>query len=402
MLGRNELINLEEITIAKEAAKEGHRTQKIVKNCQHFHSRFIPSPWLVSGHLQTVGAAKIRQTPHLDFEREQLFMEDGGFITLDWISIIGEEKQQMVEEIASESNPRVSKSFQSMESKASIVRSKTTVPTVIVIAGLTGGSNESYVRHAVSEAKNQKFNCVAFNYRGAADTHLATPIAYSGAQTDDLRALVKHVRAVLPTSPLFGIGFSLGSNILSKYVGEEGDKCILSGAVSISNPFKFVEAADVLNGHWFLRNVYSKALGTNLKNFLKRHKDMLGRNELINLEEIDKTIFMREFDDHFTRKIYGFKSVNDYYTEASSATRLKNIAIPYLALNALDDPISPSVCIPYEEFESNPNLILITTKRGGHTGWLQGWNLFSLNNSWMDKVAFEFIAQVIKTANKNE
>lgn len=73
--------------------------------------RFVPSPWLLSGHLQTIATSALRKTPHVDFERwefysvvdrrndvysEKLYMNDGGFVTLDWTSIFGEENSQKI------------------------------------------------------------------------------------------------------------------------------------------------------------------------------------------------------------------------------------------------------------------------------------------------------------------
>ena len=43
------------------------------------------------------------------------------------------------------------------------------------------------------------------------------------------------------------IGFSLGSNVLSKYVGEEGGSCRLSGAMSIACPLDCVAMSTHLN-----------------------------------------------------------------------------------------------------------------------------------------------------------
>lgn len=49
---------------------------------------------------------------------------------------------------------------------------------------------------------------------------LQTPQAYCGAYTDDLRQVVEAIHRRYPSSPLFAAGYSLGSNILVKYLGE--------------------------------------------------------------------------------------------------------------------------------------------------------------------------------------
>jgi predicted alpha/beta-fold hydrolase len=43
------------------------------------------------------------------------------------------------------------------------------------------------------------------------------------------------------------------------------------------------------------------------------------------------------------------KTVNDYYRDASSCSYAKDVRVPMLALNALDDPIACRTSIPYDE-----------------------------------------------------
>jgi len=73
-----------------------------------------------------------------------------------------------------------------------------------------------------------------------------TPRAYCGAETSDLRFAISHVHSRFPDAPLVACGYSLGSNLLVKYLGEEGDKTPLLGAVSCSNPYNFVMSSQAL------------------------------------------------------------------------------------------------------------------------------------------------------------
>lgn len=55
------------------------------------------------------------------------------------------------------------------------------------------------------------------NFRGCADSDIITPQMYNGGYTDDLRTCLTHIQKRLaPNTPLVGIGFSLGSNVLVK------------------------------------------------------------------------------------------------------------------------------------------------------------------------------------------
>lgn len=115
------------------------------------------------------------------------------------------------------------------------------------------------------EYPKSTISLVVFNYRGNADAPLTTPKSYNGAETEDLREVVNHIKNTYSNSTLFSIGYSLGSNILTKYIGEEGDNCKIDAAVSISNPFNFNKSTQYWNG-WRFQNL----LGTHLTRFLKR------------------------------------------------------------------------------------------------------------------------------------
>lgn len=71
----------------------------------------------------------------------------------------------------------------------------------------------------------------------------------------------------------------------------------------------------------------------------------------------------------FTCKVYGYKSLDHYYSEASSSNYVQNIQVPTFFLNALDDPISHRKAIPFEKFGRNEFIFLGTTKSGGHVSW---------------------------------
>ena len=69
-----------------------------------------------------------------------------------------------------------------------------------------------------------------------------------------------------------------------------------------------------------------------------------------------------------------------------------------MILHAWNDPVIPSHAIPIEDIENNPNLILATTERGGHTGWLSGLKPFS-SLSWCEKLAIEYVGAVATSKN---
>jgi predicted alpha/beta-fold hydrolase len=53
---------------------------------------------------------------------------------------------------------------------------------------------------------------------------------YSAGTTNDLRQAVLYITHLYPKAPLHGLGFSLGANVMTKYIAEEGAQTrLLSG-----------------------------------------------------------------------------------------------------------------------------------------------------------------------------
>lgn len=51
---------------------------------------------------------------------------------------------------------------------------------------------------------------------------------------------------------------------------------------------------------------------------------------------------VREFDKQFTSVMFGYRSIDDYYEDASPCRKLKSVGIPVLCLNSVDDVFSPA------------------------------------------------------------
>ena len=67
----------------------------------------------------------------------------------------------------------------------------------------------------------------------------------------------------------------------------------------------------------------------------------------------------------------------------------------YHMMHADDDPIVSGSIIDWNQVPDNKNLIVLTTKRGGHCSWYQG--LFPIGDAWSDRVAVKFISSVLES-----
>ena len=79
-------------------------------------------------------------------------------------------------------------------------------PVHVLLPGLTGGSDDTYVRFAAEYAESHGMRSVVFNSRGCGDTMLTTPQFYSALFIGDLEQVVAHVRQLYPRSQLFATG----------------------------------------------------------------------------------------------------------------------------------------------------------------------------------------------------
>ncbi|KKA24545.1 hypothetical protein T310_1446 [Rasamsonia emersonii CBS 393.64] len=265
-------------------------------------------------------------------------------------------------------------------------------PMLIALHGLTGGSYELYLRHALAPLVlgDGGWEACVLNARGCAQTKISSGVLFNARATWDLRQAVRWLRKTFPNRPLFGIGFSLGANILTNYLGEEGENCQLKAAVICANPWNLELTSHALQQSWLGLEVYSKTMGANLKRLFNQHAEEVSKNARLDVEAVQKVKYIHEFDS------WGYPTEGAYYRDASSVDSLLAIRVPFLAINAEDDPISVKEAIPYNEFAQTPYGVLLTTSWGGHLGW------FEIGGSrWFTKPAANFLNLMAKEIDLN-
>ncbi|TQS31831.1 hypothetical protein Golomagni_07875, partial [Golovinomyces magnicellulatus] len=200
---------------------------------------------------------------------------------------------------------------------------------------------------------------------------ITSGLLYNARATWDIRQTVKWLRKTFPNRPLFGLGFSLGANMLTNYCGEEGDSCELKGAIACSNPFNLDVTSKMMQSSFFSREVYLRVMGMALKELAKTHEKELREMSNIDMDSLENCTYVHEFDRAVQCPIWGYPTETAYYRDASSVDAILAIKIPFLAIHATDDPIALKDALPYQEFRQNPNTVLITTSLGGHLCWFE-------------------------------
>ncbi|KAK4262949.1 hypothetical protein QN277_028436 [Acacia crassicarpa] len=330
---------------------------------------YIPSRYIGSNrHVETIFASFFRSHPKVRYRRQCIHTKDGGVVALDWVS--GDDRLF----------PPNS-------------------PILILLPGLTGGSEASYARHLLVRARSKGWRVVVFNNRGCGNSPVITPQFYSASFLGDLGEVVSHVNTLYPEANIYAVGWSLGANMLVHYLGQESHNCPLSGAVALCNPFNLVVTDD--NFHKGFNNVYDMALAKGLRKNFKKHallfEDIGGE---YNIELVKNAKSIREYDEGLTRVSFGFKSVDEYYSKSSSADSIKYVQTPLLCIQAANDPIAPSRGIPREDIKENPNCLLIVTPKGGHLGWVAG-DYAPFGSPWPDPLVIDFLQHLESGSSKS-
>jgi uncharacterized protein len=312
--------------------------------------------WLRGRHAQTVAGRFLRPAPGLPWVRERVDTPDGDFVDLDWGPDPG-----------------------------------TGAGVVLVLHGLEGSARRSYVQLAFRELLARGLRPVGLNFRSCSGELNRTARLYHSGETEDVRYVAELVGARAGDAPLGAIGFSLGGNVLLKYLGEEGVGARIRGAVAVSVPFDLAAGCGALEGTLFGRYLYTPYFMRKLRRKTAGKSALL--TERCDVPRALRARTLREFDDAATAPLHGFRDATDYYERCSSAVFLARIRVPTLLLQALDDPFLPREALPTAAALSNPWLLPGFVETGGHTGFLYGppWR----PRFWAEEEAARYLAAVL-------
>ncbi|WP_431135593.1 YheT family hydrolase [Psychroserpens mesophilus] len=311
-------------------------------------STYKPPFQFKNGFIATVYSGLVRRVKGLEQQRERIVTRDNDFLDLDW-------------------------SYAERKSDA----------VIIVLHGLEGHAQRPYVTGPAKLFNQNGVDAVCVNFRGCSGEDNRFYHSYHSGATNDLDDVVKHCIEQKGYSKVYIKGISLGGNITLKYLGE--NRKIpeqIKSAIAISVPVHLNGSAQELhkpkNKAFAIR--FKKHLVDKLKIKIVQFPDKISNTE------IDSIKTLRDFDEVYTSKAHGFKDALDYYEQSSSLQFLKNIQVPTLLINALNDSFLSSECFPVKEAKHNVNLYLEMPKFGGHVGFIQKNNIY-----YNEQRALEFI-----------
>jgi len=312
-------------------------------------STYRPPLGFWNGHLQTIYPALYRHVPLITRERERIGTPDGDFLDLDWNTLPG------------------------------------TGRLAILSHGLEGDSHNHYIQGMAAAFQRAGWNVLAWNFRGCSGEQNRLLRSYHSGATEDLQAVVDHALATGRYEHIALVGFSLGGNMMLKYLGDLGPgvDSRIERAVAFSEPCDLASSSRKLER--VMNRIYMRRFLTRLRGKI-REKMVLFPGQ-IHDTRLDTMRTFREFDGAYTAPLHGFASAEDYWQRASCKPVLARIAVPTLLVNARNDPFLGPECFPREEARSNPHFYFEAPRSGGHVGFV---SFNAKNEYWSETRAIQF------------
>lgn len=293
---------------------------------------FRPAWWARSGFAQTVASVLARPRDRTPLRTEVWDTPDGDFLRLHFVD------------------------------------APPGAPTVLLLHGLEGSRESVYAVETARLCVQRGLRLAILEFRSCGGVLNRARRTYHSGETTDVDFVVR--RLAQGGSELFAVGFSLGGNVLLKWLGEQGDgvpACFVAAA-AVSTPFDLEMAARRCDSRWggvmarhFLRTLIPKAIAK-----AEQHPGV------VDLAAVRRCRTFAAFDDLVTAPLHGFRDARHYWTDASCARFLPAIRRRTLLLASRDDPLIPAAALPVAAASSSPCLVAEFLPRGGHVGFVAG------------------------------
>ncbi len=311
-------------------------------------NNFEPAWWLNSGHLQTLFPFIFPRKIILPTIQERLELPDKDFLDLNW---------------AGKNNNEI----------------------ILILHGLAGSISSHYVKGMMNALLHYNCKTVLMHFRGCSQEPNRLARCYHSGETTDLAFVVNVIKNRYPHARVSIIGYSLGGNVLLKWLGEGNKNNLIHRAVAVSVPFdlnNFVNQIQIGLG-----KIYQWRLVSELKKYVLKKEHLI--SSLVDIPSLKEVKSFREFDQLVTAPLHGFKGVDDYYHSASCRQYLKKITVPTLIIHALNDPFMTPNAIP-DASELSKKITLELYSSGGHIGFISS-SKFHRPIYWLEERIPEYL-----------
>jgi predicted alpha/beta-fold hydrolase len=181
---------------------------------------------------------------------------------------------------------------------------------VVLIHGLSGSADSAYMLASAAAWLERGHPVLRLNLRGAGASRAHCRLQYHAGRTGDLRNALRALGPDALRNGLVLVGYSLGGNMLLKFLAEYGRDLPIRAAASVSAPIDLSAASQRFLA---LRNrPYHRHLLATMK-----LECFGGRSEISPSEsraiEAAQTIY--DFDESFVAPRNGYRDAEHYYAE---------------------------------------------------------------------------------------
>ena len=280
-----------------------------------------PPFWAMGCHLQTLAGQFLGSAPtELPWEKHRLVLPKGDALAL-----------------------------QTLPGRTGVV--------VHLFHGMSGSTEEHYMRRTASRLHARGHAILAMNHRGAGEGKGWAKDFYHAGSTGDLAAALAFGRERFPGHLHVAIGFSMSASILLLLMGRDAALGVPDLAIAV-NPPADLEAS-------------SRRLGMGLNQAYDRYftsclmPELQARPGSAPLLPATTT---RAIDELFTARMAGFPDRATYYAECSCGPHLRGIQVPTVIITSQDDPLAPAADLL--EHASSPYIQMHVEPFGGHMGYI--------------------------------
>ena len=313
----------------------------------------FPGPPLIqwNGHLQTIIPSVFRQVEQL-YKRERLELDDGDFLDLDWI-------------------PNASKQL------------------VLLTHGLESSTGRHYMKGMARFFAECNWEVLAWNCRSCSGEMNRNVRLYHHGEIEDIDRVLRYALKKKTYEKVVLIGFSMGGAITMKYLGVHGATipAEVKAGLAFSAPCDLRAAVEVLEkpSNFLYKNKFLRSLKAKIEEKAVQFPDQVSTAHFSKIKQ------WRDFDDFYSGPMNGYKDADEFYDNASAKNFMEGINIPFLLVNATNDPILSSACIPVDLCEAHTYIHLERPDQGGHVGFQTPRQKYA----WSEYRAMAFVEEMV-------
>jgi len=266
------------------------------------------------------------------------------------------------------------------------------VPVLVMVHGLEGCSDSSYMLGIAEKAYRRGFHAVRLNQRNCGGTELLTPTLYNSGMSGDYRAVFHDLASGDGFEQIFFAGYSMGGNLVTKMAGEFGDDVpkALRGVCAVCPAIDLAASAAALE--WRQNYFYQRHFAQRLMSHYQRKAELCaGRFPQDGFGPIHT---VREFDDVITAPQFGYRDSAEYYEAASAKRVIGRVKVPMRIITAQDDPFIPYRALLAARVNQIPAIEFIAPEHGGHCAFISRHS--GEERFWAEQRVVEFCEQQVQ------